>query len=170
MRPQDILILLQLITLQGKKWTQNDLAKALKISQSEVAESLMRLKRAKLLNDETKEPVRTSLYEFLIYGIQYVFPAEPGTIVRGLPTSHSAPCFKGKIVAGNEDKYVWPYSHGKDRGIAIEPLYVTVPEIAENNPGLYVLLSLIDAIRIGKTREREIAKQELEKIILKVKK
>jgi hypothetical protein len=48
------------------------------------------------------------------------------------------------------------------RGQAIEPLYRSVPTAAKNDPELYVLLSLIDAIRVGRVREQRLAVKELE--------
>ena len=41
-----------------------------------------------------------------------------------------------------------------------------VPEIIENNPNLYELLALVDAIRTGNARTISIASIELEKRIL----
>jgi hypothetical protein len=62
----------------------------------------------------------------------------------------------------NSDAYVWPDPTGEVRGQAIEPLYRSVPTAARNDPELYVLLSLIDAIRVGRVREQRLAVKELE--------
>ena len=43
------------------------------------------------------------------------------------------------------------------------PLYRSVPQAASNDPELYALLSLIDAIRVGRMREQRLAIDELEK-------
>jgi len=50
---------------------------------------------------------------------------------------------------------------GEQRGQAIEPLHPGVVKAAKVDSELYELLSLIDAIRIGRTREQQIALQEL---------
>jgi len=114
------------------------------------------------LIDEKKKKVHiNSFKEFLIYGLKYVFPVEPGTIVRGMPTAHSALPVSAFISVG--DIYVWPYSDGISRGQAIEPLYKTVPEIIQQDNLLYELLAIIDTIRVGRTREVKIAVDELEK-------
>ena len=70
-----------------------------------------------------------------------------------------------QIINSNE-KYVWPYAKGNERGQAIEPLYSTVVEATSNDKELYELLTMVDAIRVGRIREKEIAKKELEKRIL----
>jgi hypothetical protein len=49
----------------------------------------------------------------------------------------------------------------KSGGIALEPLYKTVPEASLRDPSLYELLALVDAIRDGRARERKIAEKEL---------
>ncbi len=49
------------------------------------------------------------------------------------------------------------------RGYAFAPLYRTVPEAALRDPALYELLALVDAIRDGRARERNLAQKALEK-------
>jgi hypothetical protein len=56
---------------------------------------------------------------------------------------------------------VWPYAEGPLRGIAFSPLYKNVPQAALRDSKLYELLALVDAIREGRAREREIAIREL---------
>lgn len=43
------------------------------------------------------------------------------------------------------------------RGLALMPLYPTVPDAALRNETLYAMLSLFDAIRAGQARERNAA-------------
>ena len=50
---------------------------------------------------------------------------------------------------------------GNVKGQTIEPLYRTVPEIIKNDSELYELLVIVDALRIGKSQEIEIATNEL---------
>jgi hypothetical protein len=61
------------------------------------------------------------------------------------------------------EAYVWPYPEGKSRGQSIRPLYPTVPKAVGSDPKLHELLALVDAIRIGKARERNIAAEEIKK-------
>ena len=82
---------------------------------------------------------------------------------RGLPTAHSAEPLKSKLVASPSEVYVWPDPQGAVRGQAITPLYRSVPQAASNDPELYALLSLIDALRVGRVREQRLAASELEK-------
>lgn len=162
MRPQDVVILLKICSIKMEKWQMQDIASALKISASEVSESLARSKSAKLIAANKRDIYVSSLLEFLMCGLKYVFPVMPGAMVRGIPTAHSAPPLNEKIMAST-DNYVWPSSKGTMRGQAIEPLYKTVPEVATEDKELYELLALVDAIRVGRAREVQLATEELEK-------
>lgn len=57
---------------------------------------------------------------------------------------------------------MWPYAKGTTRGYSLAPLYPTVPQAAAKDAQLYELLSLVDAIRDGRARERNLAAKELQ--------
>lgn len=156
MRPQDVVVLLKIVSLGDIPWRYTDLAKSLSISQSEIAEALNRCFLARLVDSSKRKVFRASLMELLIYGVKYVFPAQPGSIVRGIPTAHSASPLKDSIDF-EEDVYVWPHAEGPVRGQAIEPLYPKIILAAEKDPKLYELLALLDAIRVGRAREYRLA-------------
>ena len=105
--------------------------------------------------------MKTALFEFLKFGLRYVFPQHPGAVVRGVPTSHSAEPLKEEIQSN--EVYVWPYGKGNIRGHSILPLYPSVPEAALRDSKLHEFLALTDALRVGRAREREIAIKELDK-------
>jgi len=168
MRPQDIPILLKIISYNKSKewqeWQMKHLAFHLGISQSEVSESLNRSMEAGLIDESKKHVNRISLLEFLIHGIKYVFPQKPGAITRGVKTAHSAPPLDKKI--SSEMKFVWPDAYGQDMGQAIEPLYPTLVQPCRVDDILYQSLALVDVMRVGKAREQELARRELEKLIM----
>ena len=159
MKPQDVVVLLKVIALNNDNWQQIPLAHSLKMSQSEVSQSVARSKYAGLLDDKGKKVMRQALYDFLQYGLAVVFPAKPGAVVRGIPTAHSTAPLNKEISSGED--YVWPFAKGNVRGHGITPLYATVPQAALDDEQLHVLLALADALRVGKAREKKIALQEL---------
>ena len=61
---------------------------------------------------------------------------------------------------------VWPSLAGTVRGASVTPLYAAAPATAVNNPALYELLALVDAVRLGRARERTRAKQLLRERIM----
>lgn len=162
MRPQDVVVLLKIITIGNVDWHNSDLSKSLRISASEISEVLNRCKIAGLIDSNKRKVHINSFKEFLIYGLKYVFPVEPGTMIKGIPTAHSAPPINEYISEG-KDIYVWPFAKGTKRGQTIEPLYKTLPAIALEDQKFYELLSIVDTIRVGRAREVKIAIDELEK-------
>ena len=162
MRPQDIVVLLKIVSIKNDGWRNIDIANDIHISPSEVSEALNRCKIARLIDSKKRSVHINSLKEFLLYGLKYVFPVEPGSIVKGIPTAHSAYPINKHIVAGS-DVYVWQYTKGNLRGQAIEPLYKTLPAAVQSAPLFYELLVIVDTIRVGRAREIKIAIKELEK-------
>jgi predicted transcriptional regulator len=164
MRPQDMVILLKIATKGNKDWLMKDLAAELSISTSEVSESLHRSAFAGLISRDKKKLMKMALLEFLQYGLKYVYPQQPGAIVRGLPTAYSAAPLNSEIITN--EAVVWPFAEGKTRGQALEPLYPGAPKASLQDQALYELLALVDALRIGKARERALAIEELKKRLL----
>lgn len=188
MRPQDVLVLLKLVIFEAARpqeatgldvlgaeegnashlralhsvqpWKQLDLARELGLSQTEISDSLNRNRLAGLVDAEKRRPMRRALTDFLLHGLRYVFPVEPGRVVRGMPTAHCAPPLSQVVVS--DEKYVWPDEASELRGEAIEPLYPTVPYAARRDARLYELLALTDALRVGRAREQKLAREELE--------
>ena len=112
-------------------------------------------------------PVRVhaqALAEFTLHGAKYAFPGVRLPLAVGVPTSHSAPAFAGVFAPGSSD-FVWPHPNGSVRGIGVEPLHPSVPFAAMQDPKLYELLALFDALRVGKARERGMALERLQALI-----
>jgi len=163
MRPQDIVILLKIAAKRNTGWYMKDLSVELGISASEVSESLNRSAVAGLISQDKKQLMKQSLKEFLEYGIRYVYPVQAGAVVRGMPTAHSAEPLSKEIVS--KEAYVWPWAKGNQRGQAIEPLHSSVPEACHRDERLYRMLALVDALRAGRSREREMAANMLREMI-----
>lgn len=163
MRPQDIVILLKIIIKGDDPWTMKGLSRELDISASEVSESLNRSSIAGLLAQNKKLVMRQALMDFLQYGLRYVYPQQPGALVRGVPTAHTTPPLSDEIIS--DTPYVWPYHEGTVRGQAIEPLYASVPKASLKDPAFHEVMALSDALRVGKARERNLAVEELKKRI-----
>lgn len=136
------------------------------MSSSEVNHALKRLAKAKLYNPISKRCLRQSFLEFLLHGVKYAFPANLGPVRPGIPTAHSAPPLARDIVFDEHDRYVWEDSAGDAVGQVIEPLYVSAPLAAKEDSNLHELLALVDALRVGRSREINLAKEALSERIL----
>ena len=171
-KPQDIVVLAKLISRRGdESWTQHGIAAELCLSPSQVNYALKRLLTAGLMCPTLPPgkpiPIIHACEEFFLHGFKYVFPAQLGASTRGVPTSYAAPSFNGEIVIGNDPIPVWPYAEGTERGAAVQPLHSSVPKSISKypDPVFYAILSLLDAIRIGRARERAIGKQKLSELL-----
>lgn len=164
MRPHDIIVLLKIAVKGKKQWYMKDLSSELNISSSEISESINRSVYAGLIASNKRTLMKLALLDFLEHGICYVYPQRPGAIVRGIPTAHSAPPLNNIIVSN--EHFVWPYGKGSVRGQSIVPLYPSVTEAVLKDEKLYELLALVDAIRVGRAREKELAVKELKVRIL----
>jgi predicted transcriptional regulator len=160
MKSQDIVILLKLLLVEETEWRFASLAQALQMSSSTVFAALNRAALAGLYHKNSKTVHREALLEFLIYGLKYVFPVEVGKVVKGIPTAHSAAPLMQYIVS-ELDIYVWKSAYGNVKGQSITPLYASVPQFVQEDAPLYEFLALIDALRIGKAREKQLAKELL---------
>jgi hypothetical protein len=160
LKPQDVVVLLKVYLSHG--WTYPSLAESLGMSQGEVHAALKRAAAAQLMNPTTRQPAKAQLLEFLVHGARYAFPGVRGAATRGMPTAHSAAPLKARLTASaNELPIVWPDAQGDARGEALAPLFRSVPAAARNDERLYELLALVDALRVGRARERHMAEEEL---------
>ncbi len=148
------------------------LAQATGISKSEVSQSLQRCYEARLARPDRKSGLPRAwpdaLAEFILHGIRYVFPVKPAAITRGLPTAWAAPIMQGVLAGATDLIPVWPDAMAEHSGEAITPLFKSAVFAANADPTLYALLALTDSIRIGLARERSLASNMLEKLLLEV--
>lgn len=155
MRPHDIAVLLKIASKGQEKWLMKDLAQELNISSSEISESINRSIIGGLISADKKSLKKLALLDFLKSGLRYVFPQQPGSLVRGIGTSISATPLNDEFMS--DEQFVWPFGKGNIRGQAIEPLHPKTPDSCLKDKKYYELMALTDAIRIGKEREQNIA-------------
>ncbi len=179
MKPQDIVVLVKLLSFQKKKkkWTQASLAVELCLSISQINYALKRLLHSKLLSvvfnkdgEKNHIPNIQACEEFLIHGFKFVFPPEFGSPSPGIPTAYAAPPLNKIIVSNNELPPVWPAtSEGAVRGIELKPIYhcVTKSLAAYPDQYFYELLALLDALRSGRARERNIGAEKITEMVNK---
>jgi len=158
---QDVVVLAKLVSYRGTRPPIAQLATDLSLSPSQVHLALKRLERSRLIDAQGGRPLLRAVEEFLLHGVKYAFPARRGEATRGIPTAYAAPPLNGHIVESGDLPPVWPDPEGDVRGVGLEPLCRAVPRAVRKDPVLYELLALIDALRDGRARERQIAEREL---------
>ena len=163
LKPQDVVVALKLFGYPSGRPPISIVASDLGLSPSEVHGAIKRLRGSRLVQGPAlkDKPNISALEEFLVHGLKYAFPAEHGEVTRGIPTSYAAEPLKSEIAISNDLPPVWPWHDGDTRGLGLEPLYKNVPRAALRDPALYQLLALVDAIRDGRARERNLAERDL---------
>ena len=148
-------------------WTYRKLAQQLFMSLSETSQAIKRAVAAGLLIKRGSKGIRVNkavLIEYVRYGAGVSFFIEKGKVVRGIPTAIAAPSFKDTFASSAELPPVWPCARGKVKGVAIAPLYKSVPKAVMIDPWLYKQLALVDIFRAGSAREKDEALFDLNKL------
>jgi hypothetical protein len=163
LKPLDIVVGLKAHLWSGSlAWSFDRLAASLGIAASQAHTSLRRLETARLYRPASRS-LRTHAFGlFAEHGIPHVFPAEVGERTVGMPTAHAAPPLCDLLVSG--EAYVWPSKDGIE-GRGVIPLHPEVPGAAAADDALYRALALIDALRVGRVRDRRLASEELPRLL-----
>lgn len=159
LRPHDVCVLLQFAL--SPELTFRDLANLVGLSVGEAHNATKRLEVARLIPPGGGIVNGKACIEFLVSGVPYVFPGELGPETRGVPTAHSGPVLRDRLQTG--EMIVWPSAQGEARGLSLIPLCQSAPRTASMNPPLYQWLTVVDTIRIGRARERNLAREFLER-------
>jgi hypothetical protein len=158
LRPIDVVVALHLGLRPEEKYAS--LARSLGIGLSAAHRSVKRLASSGLVLPHRRASSRKPLLEFLIHGVPYAFYPVTGPESPGVPTAYSGPPLAEQIVS--ERPIVWPSARGWTRGDTLVPLYGGAAELPQRDPALYEVLTLVDAIRVGRARERKLAVDMLE--------
>lgn len=115
-------------------------------------------RESRLVNPIDYEVFRTRLHQFIVHGVPVSFPAKSVGSARGVLTAWAAPVMADAWLVPSNDPPVWADENPNGvQGVGIEPLHKNAVKAAQNDPRLYDLLALVDAVRIGRARERAYA-------------
>lgn len=164
LKPQDLAVAFKFVALRGVRPSYAALAKQLRMSPFEAHAAVQRLLSAHLAieRDGMIRPIIAALRGFVISGAPYAYPPVRAEITVGFPTAHAASPLKEQMQATEDAIPVWPHPDGIARGETLLPLYEKLPLAAKDDGAFYELLALFDALRIGRARERALARQFLE--------
>ena len=130
------------------------------MSASEAHAAVKRAARSGLVDEHSRKARKSALLEFLEHGIRYMLPPVWSSVTRGVPTSYAASPLAGSIASADLPP-VWPHAEGPTRGVGLAPMFKSVPDVALRDPLLHEWLALVDAVRSGRARERELAVRSL---------
>jgi hypothetical protein len=163
LKPFDFVLAVKIAVNRNQDFLLAQLASEFEVSLSTVHAALSRAESARLLSRSAGFPraLGPALLEFAIHGLKYAFPATIGPAGRGLPTAVGAPVLAKHFAATGGLVPVWAHPQGNTYGFEVIPLHPSVPKAALKDEGLYEVLALVDALRVGAAREREISLNEL---------
>lgn len=157
----DLYVLSGLLAHDGA-WSYRSLAKRLRVPHPVVQRALERAKSADLYSVDRRKVHLPHFEEFAQHALRFVAPARLGALTPGVPAAWAAEPMAAAIrSSGEEPPPVWPYARGQVRGQAIEPLHPAAPEAVEGWPQLGEILALLDSLRAGDSRVRQVAEDLL---------
>lgn len=157
LRPSDLPVALSLIG--NPEQTFAGISETLGISLSTAHAAIGRLRQSGLVYVDRRAVNRTALLEFIEHGVRYAFPPQLGGIQRGVATGYSGPDLAKEFVFA--EAVVWPDANGDTNGVALTPLFPQATTLPNRNHDLYANLALVDAVRMGRARERKVAMERL---------
>jgi hypothetical protein len=160
LKGEDLVVLLKLVS-KPPDWTVRSLEAEIGIPRSVIQRAIVRLSQAGLLDEGRRRVNVARAEELLIHGVKYMFPPVRGGETRGVPTAWAAPPLQKELANSDELPPVWPDPMGRVRGLALEPLHSSAPEISRRDPVLSERLALVDGIRLGDARLRGLAERLL---------
>ena len=156
LRPADIIVLLSLLADDDQGWTVRSLAERLRMPPAAVQRSLTRLGETPVFDRATRRVSASASEGLFAHALPFIAPAALGAPARGMPTAWGAAPLIGEM-APDDLAPVWPDAHGVARGLALDPLHPSAVLLAREDPKFHELLALVDALRVGRARERGLA-------------
>lgn len=155
-KPQDVLVVIQL-SADRRPWTVSSLSNSLLLPHATVQRSLERCRHIGFFSDSRERIDPYMAEEFLVGAVQFGFPPIWGPVCKGVPTAWSAEPLSSQLHVSPGDHVVWPTPDGRRKGRSLQPLHPVLPELSRSNKQVYRWVTLVDAVRAGRAREREIA-------------
>lgn len=161
MRPIDLYVLVGAISEQGRGRSLRDLAARLYVDHTTVYRALGRAEKAGLYQSEQRRVHLASFEELAVHAARFIAPAPLAQLTRGIPAAWAAEPISRMIhESDGEPPPVWPSALGVVRGQALEPLHPGAVQ-ASSDQALSALLSIIDSLRAGDVRVRDVAAKAL---------
>jgi hypothetical protein len=164
--PTDIYVLTGVLADDRDGLTLRQLAAMLHVDHTLVHRALKRAEAAGLYNMSSKQVNRANFEELMAHAGRFIVPARLGELTRGVPAAWAAEPISTIIhQSSQEPPPVWPDAFGAVRGQALQPLHPAKVAASQDNPTLASFLSIIDSLRAGDTRVREVAAVSLHEML-----
>jgi DNA-binding transcriptional MocR family regulator len=160
--PSDIYVLAGALVDPDSEPTLRELARQLHVDHTLVHRALKRAEEAGLYRSASKQVNRANFEELMTHAARFIAPAALGELTRGTPAAWAAKPISERIEQhGDEPPPVWPDVDGAVRGQALRPLHPAAVRASQESPALSDLLAILDSLRVGDVRVRQVAAEEL---------
>lgn len=163
LKGQDILVLLHLLG-RNEMPSIRSIGDAVDLDPASVHRALGRLRDVRLI-DQAGKPNRANAEEFLLHAAKYLFPVSQGGISRGVPTAWAAPPLSNELADAGDLPPVWPSARGDVQGVSLEPIHPNAEVAGARDSRLRAGLALLDAIRLGDGRVKQVAARRLSELV-----
>jgi DNA-binding MarR family transcriptional regulator len=166
LNPSDIYVLAGMLVEPDPEPTLRELARKLHVDHTLVHRALKRAEEASLYRSTAKQVNRANFEELMTHAARFIAPAALGELTRGTPAAWAAKPISARIrQQRDEPPPVWPHADGAVRGQALRPLHPAAVQASQENPALADLLAIIDSLRAGDARVRQVAAEELHAVL-----
>lgn len=167
MRPTDLYVLLGVIASRGRASSLRDLASRLGVDHTVIHRALKNAEGAGLYRAADRRVNLASFEDLAIHAARFIAPAPLGGLTRGVPAAWAAKPMSGLISeSGADPPPVWPSAQGPKRGQELAPLHRAAVK-AIKDERVARLLSIVDSLRAGDARVRDVAAKALSKELRK---
>lgn len=171
LKPQDVVVAIALGVKgqnERERLTFRIMSDLTGLSIGEISNVYKRLGNLRLIGAvETTSAYRmntAALAEFLCFGIRYYSYPKPLGYGRGIATGWNCAALQQKsLMLPRDTPLVWPVAGGDDVGEQISPLHDCAIKASSKDEKIYRLLALVDIMRLGTSRELEVARPLLAK-------
>jgi hypothetical protein len=157
---QDLLVLLKIFLWAEGRWSMSVLGDQLSLSKSQVHYSVKNCVQVGLLGEKTLTPKPEAIKEFIGHAVKYLLPAKWLGQGIGIATAHSMEPLC-EVISAAGLPIIWEEPNGTLEGMILKPIHPSAPFASLIDRQLYEYLALIDALRSGRAREKNMALQEL---------
>lgn len=162
----DLYVLAGALAAERPAPSLRDLGDELVLDHTVVHRALRRAAEADLYDPSRKRVNTPNFEELALHAARFLAPAHLGALTPGVPAAWAAEPVSMHIrQSSGEPPPVWPDALGPVRGQALAPLHPSAPAASEKNPRLGALLAILDSLRAGDLRVREVAGQELQTLL-----
>ena len=163
LRPTDLYVLIGAIASRERKGSLRDLASRLAVDHTVVHRSLKNAEAAGLYRADERRVNLASFEDLAVHAARFIAPAPLGAVTRGVPAAWAAKPISEQIrQSKSELPPVWPTADGKVRGQALRPLHPSAVKAAKDRRSAR-LLAIVDSLRAGDVRVRDVASSALAK-------